>query len=53
MIARFRRDERASTALEYALIASLISIAIVGSVNLWSDEVVRIFNEISANFVQD
>jgi pilus assembly protein Flp/PilA len=51
MIVRFLSDERASTALEYALIASLISIAIVGSVTQWSDEVVKIFNEISENFV--
>ena len=51
MIARFLFDERGGTALEYALIASLISIAIVGSVTQWSDEVVKIFNEISANFV--
>ena len=51
MIARFLADERASTALEYALIASLVSIAIVGSVTQWSDEVVKIFDEISSNFV--
>jgi len=51
MIVRFLSDERGGTALEYALIASLISIAIVGSVTQWSDEVVKIFNEISANFV--
>lgn len=51
MIMRFLRDERASTALEYALIASLISIAIIGSVTQWSDEVVAIFNRISENFV--
>lgn len=51
MIARFLRDERGSTAIEYALIAGLISIAIIGGVTQWSDEVVGIFNRISENFV--
>lgn len=51
MIGRFLRDETASTALEYALIASLISVAIIGSVTQWSDQVTAIFDRISANFV--
>jgi pilus assembly protein Flp/PilA len=43
MIIRFLRDEAGGTALEYALIASLISIAIVGSITQWSDAVVALF----------
>jgi pilus assembly protein Flp/PilA len=50
MIVRFFADERGSTALEYALIASLISIAIVGSVTQWSDEVVKLFAYIQDAF---
>lgn len=39
-------DERGTTAIEYTLIASLISIAIISGVNLWSDEVVQMFGVI-------
>ena len=44
MIKRFLRDERGSTAIEYTLIASLISIAIISGVSLWSDKVIAIFD---------
>lgn len=34
MIMRFLRDERGATAIEYALIAALISVAIIAAVQL-------------------
>lgn len=34
MILRFLRDERGTTAIEYGLIAVLISVAIIGAVGL-------------------
>ncbi len=43
MLKLFLRDEHGSTAIEYTLIASLISIAIISGVSLWSDEVVKLF----------
>ena len=46
MMKRFLCDETGATAIEYALIASLISIAIIGGVNLWSDQVVEMFEAI-------
>lgn len=42
----FLRDESGATSIEYALIASLISLSIIVGVNLWSDEVVKMFQEI-------
>lgn len=46
MMKYFLRDQRGTTAIEYTLIASLISIAIISGVNLWSDEVVKMFGVI-------
>ncbi|PZO55245.1 MAG: Flp family type IVb pilin [Alphaproteobacteria bacterium] len=34
MITRFLRDERGATAIEYALIAALISVAVIAAVQL-------------------
>jgi len=50
MIRRFHRDERGGTALEYALIASLVSVAIVGGIMQWSDQVVALFAHIKDSF---
>jgi pilus assembly protein Flp/PilA len=46
MMKLFLRDESGATVIEYALIAGLISIVIIVGVNLWSDEVVEMFQEI-------
>ena len=46
MIKRFLRDERGSTAIEYSLIAALISVAIIGGVSLVGDEASRLFTAI-------
>lgn len=50
MMKLFLRDRRGTTAIEYTLIASLISMAIIGGMNLWSDEVVELFGKIAQTF---
>lgn len=47
MLKLFFRNTDGATAIEYALIASVISISIIAGVNLWSDEAVAMFNRIS------
>ena len=42
-IARFKRDERGATAIEYALIASGVSIAILGAVNTLGTSIMTTF----------
>ena len=41
------KDRRGATAIEYALIASLISIAIIGSLTCFSSGVSDMFNNVS------
>jgi pilus assembly protein Flp/PilA len=48
MIQRFVRDERGATAIEYALIASGISIVIVGTVATLGSNVKGLFTSVSA-----
>jgi len=43
----FMRDDRGATAIEYALIATLISVAIIGALTLYADNVGNMFNNIS------
>lgn len=50
MVLHFLRDERGSTAIEYALIAALICTAVISGVTLWSDRVVAMFDGLSATF---
>jgi pilus assembly protein Flp/PilA len=42
---QFLRDERGATAIEYALIASLIGLVIVGAVGAIGDSLNGTFNE--------
>jgi pilus assembly protein Flp/PilA len=42
---RFFRDERGATAIEYALIASLIGLVIIGAVSAIGDSLNGTFNE--------
>ena len=44
---RFARDERGATAIEYALIVSLIFLVIVTSVTLFGTKTTTMFNFIS------
>jgi pilus assembly protein Flp/PilA len=42
----FARDERASTAIEYALIATIISIVIIGALSLIGSHIKAMFQSI-------
>jgi len=48
MLARFLRDERGATAIEYALIASLIFLVIITSVALVGGALDPIFRAVAA-----
>lgn len=45
---RFFRDERGATAIEYALIASLIGLVIIGAVGAIGDSLNGTFNDAAA-----
>ncbi len=45
----FIRDERGVTAIEYALIASLIAVAIITAVTLVGTDITNTFNKIAAS----
>ncbi len=46
---RLRRDERGVTALEYALIAALIAVAIVGALSTLGSDLNTTFSTIGTN----
>ena len=48
-IRRFGADEQGATSIEYALIASVMVVAIAGGASLFSDEVYAMFNFVSDN----
>ncbi len=50
-IARFVKDEFGATAIEYALIALGIAVAIIVAVNALGQKLVSVFNSISAKLV--
>jgi pilus assembly protein Flp/PilA len=43
----FRRDERGVTALEYALIAALVAVVIIGGVSLLGTNVSKVFSTVA------
>lgn len=47
-MARFVRDARGSTAIEYALIGSLIFLVAAGSIRIYVNRVGGVYNQISA-----
>jgi pilus assembly protein Flp/PilA len=47
---RFLRDERGATSIEYALIASVISIVIVGAATSIGSSLEGIFEAVAAGF---
>jgi pilus assembly protein Flp/PilA len=47
LFARFMKDEAGATAIEYGLIAALISVAIIGAVTSVGTELTTTFNSIS------
>jgi len=48
-VKRLVADESGATAIEYALIASLIAVAIIVSVTLLGTQLQNTFNEVSSN----
>jgi pilus assembly protein Flp/PilA len=48
-VKRLVADESAATAIEYALIASLIAVAIIVSVTVLGTQLQNTFNEVSSN----
>jgi pilus assembly protein Flp/PilA len=47
LITRFQNDESGATAIEYGLIAGLISIVVIVSLGLVGDELTKVFTAIS------
>ena len=45
---RFAKDEDGATAIEYGLIAALVSIACIAALNLLGDSLVEIFTVVSS-----
>jgi pilus assembly protein Flp/PilA len=48
-VSRLLREERGATAIEYALIASLIAVAIVGAVIALGGSVSGLFNTVASD----
>ncbi|HYD87639.1 MAG TPA: Flp family type IVb pilin [Vitreimonas sp.] len=48
MIKRFCRDESGATAIEYALLGALLSLAVIASVTMLGDELRDLFNGMAA-----
>lgn len=48
-ITKFVKDESGATAIEYGLIAALIAVAIIASINLMSGELTKTFGKIQAS----
>jgi len=48
MVKRFVRDEEGVTAIEYGLIASLIAVVIIASVDAVGDALIVVFNTVAA-----
>jgi pilus assembly protein Flp/PilA len=49
LFARFLKDESGATAIEYGLIAALISVAIIGAASSLGGSISNTFNKISGN----
>ena len=50
MIVKFLRDERGATAIEYALIASLIGLVIITTVGAVGSSLTGVFEDVAAGF---
>ena len=49
LFARFVKDQSGATAIEYGLIASLISVAIIGALTTIGSKLTSTFGTVSAN----
>ena len=50
MIVKFLRDERGATAIEYALIASLIGLVIIAAVAAVGSSLTGVFEDVAGGF---
>jgi pilus assembly protein Flp/PilA len=50
LFGRFIDDERGATAIEYVLIASLVSVTVIAGASSFGSALNTIFQDISANF---
>lgn len=50
-VSRFMKDESGATAIEYGLIAALISVAIVGAASTLGNNIGFTFTNVSSNLV--
>ena len=48
-VARFARDKKGVTAIEYGLIAGLIGVAIIGAVTVVGTDLVALFTTVGTN----
>jgi pilus assembly protein Flp/PilA len=49
LIARFVKDESGATAIEYGLIAALVSVAIIGAAKSLGNNIGNTFNNVANN----
>ena len=52
LLARLKRDEHGATAVEYALILSLMVIAMIGGLALFADSAIGMWNGVAQNVVE-
>ncbi|BCJ89721.1 pilus subunit protein [Terrihabitans soli] len=46
LVKTFAKDESGATAIEYGLIAAMISVAVIGAVSFVGDELGNVFNSV-------
>ncbi len=47
MLSQFANDESGATAIEYGLIAALVSVAAIAALKTMSSQLIKVFNEVS------
>lgn len=52
MLIDFLNDESGATALEYGLIAAMMSFGVAGGVSAYGEDIEKLFNDISAAFLE-
>lgn len=50
MIRRFLKDERGATAIEYAMLAMIITVGIIAAMSSMGDSLVNMFNNVHGGF---
>ncbi|MES1197293.1 MAG: Flp family type IVb pilin [Pseudomonadota bacterium] len=50
MIRRFLSDDRGTTAIEYALLATIITVGIITALTTMGTSIIGIFGDVSAGF---